>query len=218
MSTVTINGVSYEASEQVVQAVAQLQAELAECQAQLPTPEDEAAAATAAAAAATEMEALQAQVAEATAATTPEAMDLAFGTGFWATFLLMQAAYPHLVESKGSVINFGSGAGIDGMATQGSYGAAKEAIRSLSKVAATEWGPKGVRINVICPFADSPGVQQWREHFPEAYAAQIGKVPLRRIGDPEKDIGAAAVFLASEAAAYVTGQTLMVDGGQIKSF
>lgn len=150
--------------------------------------------------------------------TTPEIMDLAFGTGFWATFLLMQAAYPHLVENKGSVINFGSGAGIDGMATQGSYGAAKEAIRSLSKVAATEWGPKGVRINVICPFADTPGVQQWREHFPEAYAAQIGKVPLRRIGDAEKDIGAAAVFLASEAAAYVTGQTLMVDGGQIKSF
>lgn len=150
--------------------------------------------------------------------TTPEAMDLAFGTGFWATFLLMQAAYPHLVESKGSVINFGSGAGIDGMATQGSYGAAKEAIRSLSKVAATEWGPVGVRINVICPFADSPGVQQWREHFPDAFKAQIAKVPLRRLGDPEKDIGAAAVFLASEAAAYVTGQTLMVDGGQIKSF
>lgn len=150
--------------------------------------------------------------------TTPEDIDLAFGTGFWATFLLMQAAYPHLVESKGSVINFGSGAGMDGMATQASYGAAKEAIRSMSKVAATEWGPKGVRINVICPFADSPGVQQWREHFPEAYAAQIGKVPLRRIGDPEKDIGAAAVFLASEAAAYVTGQTLMVDGGQVKSF
>lgn len=77
MSTVTINGVSYEASEQVVQAVAQLQAELATCQSQLPTPEDEAAAANAAAAATAEMEALQAQVAEATAATAPEAMDAA---------------------------------------------------------------------------------------------------------------------------------------------
>lgn len=150
--------------------------------------------------------------------TTPEAMDLAFGTGFWATFLLMQAAYPHLVESKGSIINFGSGAGIDGMATQASYGAAKEAIRSMSKVAATEWGPDGIRVNVICPFANSPGVEIWKQHFPEAYAAQIAKVPLRRIGDCEKDIGGAAVFLASDQAAYVTGQTLMVDGGQVKSF
>ena len=150
--------------------------------------------------------------------TTTEAMDLAFGTGFWATFLLMQAAYPHLVASKGSVINFGSGAGIEGMPMQGSYGAAKEAIRGLSKVAATEWGPEGVRINVICPFANSPGVELWRQHFPDAYAGAIGKVPLRRIGDCETDIGAAAVFLASAGAAYITGQTLMVDGGQIKSF
>ncbi|ABP64576.1 short-chain dehydrogenase/reductase SDR (plasmid) [Novosphingobium aromaticivorans DSM 12444] len=150
--------------------------------------------------------------------TTTEAMNLAFGTGFWATFLLMQAAYPHLVASHGSVINFGSGAGIEGMPTQASYGAAKEAIRSLSKVAATEWGPEGVRVNVICPFANSPGVELWRQHFPDAYAGQIAKVPLRRIGDCETDIGAAAVFLASEAAGYITGQTLMVDGGQVKSF
>lgn len=150
--------------------------------------------------------------------TTAAAMELALGTGLWATFLLMQAAYPHLVASHGSVINFGSGAGIGGMPLQASYGAAKEAIRSLSKVAATEWGPAGVRINVICPFANSPGVEQWREHFPAAYAATIEKVPLRRIGDCETDIGAAAVFLASDAASYITGQTLMVDGGQVKSY
>ncbi|HQS68166.1 MAG: oxidoreductase [Novosphingobium sp. 28-62-57] len=148
--------------------------------------------------------------------TTPEAMDLAFGTGFWATFLLMQAAYPHLVESKGSVINFGSGAGIQGMPTQTSYGAAKEAIRSMSKTAAVEWGPQGVRVNVICPFANSPGVEIWKQHFPEAYDKQIAGVPLRRIGDCEADIGAAAVFLASDAAGYMTGQTLMVDGGQLR--
>ena len=150
--------------------------------------------------------------------TTTEAMDLAFGTGFWATFLLMKAAQPHLVESQGSVINFGSGAGIEGMATQASYGAAKEAIRSLSKTAAVEWGPLGVRVNIICPFANSPGVEMWRQHFPDAYAGQIAKVPLRRIGDCETDIGAAAVFLASDSAGYVTGQTLMVDGGQSRLF
>ncbi|OYX94811.1 MAG: oxidoreductase [Novosphingobium sp. 35-62-5] len=150
--------------------------------------------------------------------TTTEAMDLAFGTGFWATFLLMQAAQPHLVETQGSVINFGSGAGIQGMATQASYGAAKEAIRSLSKTAAVEWGALGVRVNIICPFANSPGVEIWKQHFPDAYADHIAKVPMRRIGDCETDIGAAAVFLASDSAGYVTGQTLMVDGGQARLF
>ncbi|MBU6393016.1 MAG: SDR family oxidoreductase [Sphingomonadales bacterium] len=150
--------------------------------------------------------------------TSVEAMELAFDTGFWPTFLLMKHAFPHLVTAQGSVINFGSGAGIHGMPTQASYGAAKEAIRSLSKTAAAEWGEHGVRVNVICPFALSPGVEQWRQHFPEAYANQIGKVPLRRIGDPETDIGAAAVFLASSAASYITGHTLMVDGGQTQTF
>ena len=148
--------------------------------------------------------------------TTIEAMNLAFDTGFWPTFLLMQAAYPHLVASKGNVINFASGAGIQGQATQASYGAAKEAIRAISKVASNEWGAKGIRVNVVCPFAHSPGVEAWKEHFPDAYAETIGKVPLRRIGDCETDIGEAVVFLASDHARYITGQTLMVDGGQIK--
>ncbi|WP_353227269.1 SDR family oxidoreductase [Novosphingobium sp.] len=145
-------------------------------------------------------------------------MNVAFDTGFWPTFLLMQAAFPHLVANAGSVINFGSGAGIQGMPTQASYGAAKEAIRSLSKTAAVEWGEHGVRVNMICPFALSPGVETWREHFPQAYAGQIARVPLRRIGDPELDIGGAAVFLASSLSRYVTGQTLMADGGQTRTF
>ncbi|EZP74125.1 Short-chain dehydrogenase/reductase SDR [Sphingomonas paucimobilis] len=152
------------------------------------------------------------------AETTDEAMELSFATGFWPSFALMRAAYPHLVETRGCVINFGSGAAFDGLPTQGSYAAAKEAIRAISKVAANEWGPQGVRVNVICPFANSPGVQMWREHAPDDYAAQIDKVALRRIGDCERDIGAAATFLASDAAAYITGQTLMVDGGQTKAF
>lgn len=149
--------------------------------------------------------------------TTVEAMDFAFATGFWPTFLLMQEAFPHLEVRQGCVINFASGAGIDGMPTQTSYGAAKEAIRAISKVAANEWGPHGIRVNIVCPFANSPGVEQWSQHFPDDFKRQINKVPLRRIGDCEKDIGAACVFLASDAAAYVTGQTLMVDGGQSRA-
>lgn len=152
------------------------------------------------------------------AETPDEAMDLSFDTGFWPTFVLMRSAYPHLVKTKGSVINFATGAAMDAIATQGSYCAAKEAIRAISKVAASEWGEHGVRVNIICPFANSPGVMAWKECAPDDYATQIGKVSLRRIGDCEKDIGSAAVFLASDAAGYITGQTLMVDGGQTKAF
>ncbi|MDD3797965.1 MAG: SDR family NAD(P)-dependent oxidoreductase [Novosphingobium sp.] len=148
---------------------------------------------------------------------TREDANVAFDTGFWPTWILMQAAHPHLVKSKGSIINFGSGVGFSGQPTQASYAAAKEAIRAVSKVATNEWGPDGIRVNVVCPFANSEGVQAWAEYDPEAYAAQLEKVSLRRIGDCEKDIGAAVVFLASDAAAYVTGQTLMVDGGQTKT-
>jgi NAD(P)-dependent dehydrogenase (short-subunit alcohol dehydrogenase family) len=145
-------------------------------------------------------------------------MDVAFDTGFWPTFVLMRRAYPHLVASKGCVINFATGAAMDAIPTQGSYVAAKEAIRAISKVASSEWGADGVRVNVICPFANSPGVMAWKEWAPQDYDTQISKVSLRRIGDCEKDIGAAAVFLASDAAGYITGQTIMVDGGQTKAF
>jgi NAD(P)-dependent dehydrogenase (short-subunit alcohol dehydrogenase family) len=152
------------------------------------------------------------------AETTDEAMDVSFDTGFWPTFVLMRTAYPHLIAARGCVINFATGAAFDAIPTQGSYVAAKEAIRAISKVAASEWGPDGVRVNIICPFANSPGVQAWKEYAPDDYNTQIGKVSLRRIGDCETDIGAAAVFLASDAAGYITGQTLMVDGGQTKAF
>jgi NAD(P)-dependent dehydrogenase (short-subunit alcohol dehydrogenase family) len=152
------------------------------------------------------------------AETSNAAMKLPFDTGFWPTFILMRTAYPHLVRSKGCVINFGSGSAFDAIPTHAAYSAAKEAIRAISKTAAVEWGPDGVRVNVICPFANSPGVQSWAESAPNEFQAQLDKVPLRRVGDCEKDIGAAAVFLASEAAAYVTGQTLMVDGYQTKAF
>jgi NAD(P)-dependent dehydrogenase (short-subunit alcohol dehydrogenase family) len=152
------------------------------------------------------------------AETTNEAMKLPFDTGFWPTFILMRAAYPRLVETRGCVVNFGSGAAFDALPTQGAYAAAKEAIRTISKVAAVEWGPQGVRVNIVCPFANSPGVQAWAKYAPADYEAQVAKVPLRRIGDCETDIGAAVVFLASDAASYITGHTLMVDGNQTKAF
>ncbi|MEK3915770.1 SDR family NAD(P)-dependent oxidoreductase [Paenibacillus sp. FSL H7-0331] len=145
--------------------------------------------------------------------TTQEDLELPFKTGFFPTFYLMQYALPYLKEAKGHIINFASGAGITGEANQAAYAAAKEAVRGLSRVVANEFGPYGVKVNVICPFANSPGVKQWAEHMPDAFAETLSKIPLRRVGDVEEDIGRAVVFFASQDSDYITGQTLMVDGG-----
>ena len=147
--------------------------------------------------------------------TTQEDLDLSFGTGFYPTFYLMQATYPHLKKTKGAVINFSSGAGLTGQANQAAYAAAKEAIRAISRNAANEWGPDGINVNLISPIANSPGIQQWKENEPEMFAAMLQKIPMRRLGELEADIGRVAVFLASEDASYITGQTIMVDGGSI---
>ncbi|MEG0265998.1 MAG: SDR family oxidoreductase [Erysipelotrichaceae bacterium] len=142
-------------------------------------------------------------------------LDLSFNTGFYPTFYLMQAAYPHLKASKGNIINFASGAGLQGHATQGVYAAAKEAIRGISRVAANEWGKDGINVNLISPIAESPGVKAWAEAQPEYYQEVLNKIPLGRFGHIEEDIGRVAVFLASEDSQYITGQTIMVDGGSI---
>ncbi|QPQ35410.1 MULTISPECIES: SDR family NAD(P)-dependent oxidoreductase [unclassified Lysinibacillus] len=147
--------------------------------------------------------------------TTQADLDLSFDTGFYPTFYLMQAALPHLKETKGNVINFASGAGLAGHETQGAYAAAKEAIRGISRVAANEWGRFGINVNLISPIANSPGVQAWAKAQPEYYEAVKSKIPMGRFGDVEDDIGRVAVFLASEDSQYITGQTLMVDGGSI---
>ncbi len=147
--------------------------------------------------------------------TTQEDLDLSFGTGFYPTFYLMQAALPYLKESKGNVINFASGAGLNGHETQAAYAAAKEAIRGISRVAANEWGRFGINVNLISPIANSPGVEAWSKAQPDYYEAVKNKIPMGRFGDVEKDIGSVAVFLASEDSKYITGQTIMVDGGSI---
>ena len=147
--------------------------------------------------------------------TTPEMMDLSFNTGFYPTYNFMKAAYPALKESRGTVINFASGAGLNGQPTQTAYAAAKEAIRAISRVAANEWGGDGITVNLISPIALTDGVKAWSQSAPELYAGMLDGIPLHRLGDPEADIGRVAVFLASDDAAYITGQTIMVDGGSI---
>ena len=144
---------------------------------------------------------------------TREDFDLAIHSGLYAAFFYMRECHPYLKESRGSVINFASGAGLFGKLGQSSYAAAKEGIRGLSRVAAAEWGPDGIRVNVICPLAMTESLQEWKEHFPELFEKTIQGIPLGHFADPKDDIGRVAVFLASEDAHYVTGETITLQGG-----
>lgn len=139
--------------------------------------------------------------------------DLAIQTGLYGTFYYMRAAFPHLKETRGSVINFASGAGLAGKAGQASYAAAKEGIRGLSRVAATEWGQYGINVNVVCPLAMTEGLKKWREEYPALYDQTIRNIPMRRFADPETDVGRVCVFLASDDAKFITGETVSVQGG-----
>ena len=140
-------------------------------------------------------------------------LDRAMNTGLWATFHLMRACHKALAASKGSIINFGSAAGLEGAPTHGAYAMAKEGIRALTRTAANEWGADGIRVNVLCPQAASRGFLAWREQNPELARRAEERVPLGRIGSVHDDIAPVVVFLASGASRYITGQTIMADGG-----
>lgn len=144
---------------------------------------------------------------------TKEDFDLAMNTGLYGVFFYMRAAYPYLKETKGSVINFASGAGLFGKPGQASYAASKEGIRGLSRVAATEWGPDGINVNIVCPLVMTPALEQWKEAYPEVYENTIKEIPLGRFGDAEHDIGRICIFLASEDASYISGETFTAQGG-----
>ena len=144
---------------------------------------------------------------------TKEDLDLSIHSGLYAAFFYMRECHPYLKESKGSVINFASGAGLFGKLGQSSYAAAKEGIRGLSRVAAAEWGPDGIRVNVICPLAMTESLMEWKDNYPNLFAKTIQGIPLGRFADPKDDIGRVAVFLASEDAHYITGETITLQGG-----
>jgi NAD(P)-dependent dehydrogenase (short-subunit alcohol dehydrogenase family) len=137
-------------------------------------------------------------------------MNVCMSSVFW----MMRAAYPYLKSSDhGSVINFGSGAGTAGMSHNAPYAAAKEAIRGFSRSAAREWGRDGIRVNIICPSAVSPGFQGWLDENPGLADSMLATIPLARFGDCDADIAPVVVFLASDESRYLTAVTVPVDGG-----
>lgn len=147
---------------------------------------------------------------------TEEDWSLSFGTGFSATLNFMKAAYPELKKNKGAIVNFGSGAALSGQKQQATYAAAKKAIRGLPRVAANEWGKDSIRVNIVCLLALTEGVKKWKENNAEEYKKVANQVPLNRYGDPQNDIARVIAFLLSDDSKYMTGQTLMADGGDIK--
>jgi len=120
----------------------------------------------------------------------------------------------HLVErGAGSVINVASVAGVTGSPLLSPYGAAKAGLVSLTKSLAVEWGATGVRVNALCPgwTATELNRQLWAD--PVAGPATVAAVPMHRWGRADEMAGP-AVFLASAASSYMTGQVVVVDGGQ----
>ena len=144
---------------------------------------------------------------------TTDQFNLAMYSGLYATFYYMQACYPYLKETKGSVINFASGAGLFGNYGQCAYAAAKEGIRGLTRVAATEWGKDDINVNVICPIAWTAQLENFEKAYPEAFKANVHMPPMGHYGDPETEIGRVCVQLANPDFKYLTVETLTLEGG-----
>lgn len=137
-----------------------------------------------------------------------------FQSAFFGSLQLMQLCFPHMKEQgSGSIINMGSSYGIRCEPGFLAYAASKEAIRTLTKTGAREWGKYGIRVNTILPSALSPKAVWYLEES-KTYDAELAKVAMGRFGASE-DIAPTAIFLASDASNFVTGQTIGVEGGAI---
>jgi NAD(P)-dependent dehydrogenase (short-subunit alcohol dehydrogenase family) len=147
---------------------------------------------------------------------TDESFQRGFNSGPLATFRMMKLCYPHIKRrGGGSIVNMCTSAAVRwDMSGYGAYGAVKNAIRVLSRAAASEWGKDNIRVNTVAPHALSPGLKGWMEARPEEAAAFVKTIPLGRVGDCETDIGAAIVQLVGPGMVYLSGATIPLDGGQ----
>ena len=141
------------------------------------------------------------------------AFDKIMETNVRATFWLCRLVLPHMVERRaGSIIIIASIAGLKGSPDLGAYAVSKVAGHQLARNLAVEYGPHGIRVNAIAPGLIKTDFAKALWTDPERLEAVSNRLPLRRIGDPS-EVAGAALFLASEASSYVTGQVLNVCGG-----
>ena len=137
------------------------------------------------------------------------------------TVFTNQAAFAHLRQEGGSIVNFGSNAGVMGMPNAAHYAASKGAVLAWTRSIAREWGQYGIRANAIAPGIHTPMYEAFRSSLtPEALAdydkAMQAAIPLGgRRGDPDRDLAPVLVFMVSDASRFITGQTLSVDGGKL---
>ncbi|MBI1179701.1 MAG: SDR family oxidoreductase [Alphaproteobacteria bacterium] len=137
-----------------------------------------------------------------------------FRTGATASLWFMKAVFPHMKKQNyGKIINFASSSGQMGFPGNTCYNSTKEAIRALTRTAANEWGQYGITVNVINPALETRAFDAWKTARPDFVEALKERIPMRRLGDPEKDAGPLAVFLASPGSDYMTGGTFMLEGG-----
>jgi glucose 1-dehydrogenase len=141
-----------------------------------------------------------------------EDLDRVYRVNLRAPILLSQAALPHLQECGGSIVNISSIAAFMPLTFGGLYTASKAGLTYFTKQAAVEWGPLGVRVNAIAPgmIRTRMSADIWAD--PEQTEKRRKLIPLGRPGEPE-DIGRAVAFLLSDAASFITGQLISVDGG-----
>jgi 2-deoxy-D-gluconate 3-dehydrogenase len=126
---------------------------------------------------------------------------------------VLQAAAPVLVDqTSGSVINVASVAGLRGAPMMSHYGAAKAAVMSLTRSLAVEWAWAGVRVNTLLPGWIETDLTEFLRQAPDGGAGVLARVPMQRWGQVS-EIAAGAVFLASDASSFMTGQELVLDGG-----
>jgi NAD(P)-dependent dehydrogenase (short-subunit alcohol dehydrogenase family) len=137
-----------------------------------------------------------------------------FGVGFYGPFWAMQSVFPTMrARGRGNIVNLCSLNGVNAHVGTLEYNCAKEALRTLTRTAAREWAPHGIVVNAICPGAKSAAFRKLAQSNPELVAMADAANPMGRLGDPEADIAPVALFLASDDARYLTGNTLFVDGG-----
>jgi 3-oxoacyl-[acyl-carrier protein] reductase len=140
-------------------------------------------------------------------------------TAVRASYYCAQAAFAQLQARKGTFIVLTSAAGVEGSPYIPAYGVVKAAQRGFAKSLAREWGPLGIRVNCLSPVAVTPAMEVSSKNSPVFTEGRLmDRTSLRRLGDPEADIGPVAVFLASDLSRYVTGQTIVVDGGGFTAF
>ena len=144
--------------------------------------------------------------------------DQAFENGWMsgplATFRFMKLCHPYL-KGSGKIINLASSSALrPDSEGYGAYASVKEATRALSRTAAVEWGPDNILVNCIMPLAKSTGMEWWMNERPDEANAFVQTIPLGRVGDCKDDIGEAVCHLFSDGMSYITGSTIMLDGGQ----